>query len=116
MVLKGTELLKALGVEFELGDVALNVTESGLTASAYGAEISVTAGEAFTADTEGYTDIVRYAGYLIDLFSNENLKAELSFANGDLALSGNIDLNLKNLLVKGEFVVSYTSCIWSWKG
>ena len=107
IAVKGTELLKAFGVEFELGDVSLNVTESGLTASALGAEISVTAGEAFTADMEGYTDIVKYAGYLIDLFSNENLKADISFANGDLALSGNIDLNLKNLLVKGEFVVSY---------
>ena len=107
VIVKGTELLKAFGVEFELGDVALNVTESGLTASAYGATVAVTAGEAFTADTEGYTDIVRYAGYLIDLFSNENLKADISFASGDLALNGTAALNLKDLLVKGEFVVSY---------
>ena len=107
VVLKGTELLKALGVEFELGDVALNVTESGLTASALGAEIAVTAGEPFTADTEGYADIVKYAGYLIDLFSNENLKAAVSYANGDIAVKGTVALNLNTLLVKGEFVVSY---------
>ena len=107
VVLKGTELLKALGVEFELGDVALNVTESGLTASALGAEIAVTAGEPFTADTEGYADIVRYAGYLIDLFSNENLKAAVFYANGDIAVNGTVALNLKDLLVKGEFVVTY---------
>ena len=89
IVIKGTELLKALGVEFALGDVTVTVREGEVTVAALGADITVTAGEAFTADTEGYTDITVVLKELFTILSERRigLSGMLALRYGDMQMS-----------------------------
>lgn len=58
VLVKGTELLKAFGVDFALGDVKIGMGEGALTAEALGVNLCVTKGEAFKTETDGYVDIL----------------------------------------------------------
>ena len=107
LTLKGTELLKALGVDFDLGDVNLSVASDKITASVLGADLALTKGEAFTADTEGYTDILPLVNAVIDLVRENGLKVSVGYTKGDLSLAGTLSVSLKEFAVKGELTVSY---------
>ena len=104
---KGTELLKAFGIDFELGDVSLTVSSEEIAASVLGAQLAVTAGKEFSADTEGYTDILPMVNELIALFGNENLQASVNYAAGDLTAEGTIRLNVNTLAAAGELTLGY---------
>ena len=104
---KGTELLKAFGIDFELGDVSLTVSSEEIAASALGAKLSVTKTTEFSADTEGYTDILPMVNELIALFGNENLQASVNYAAGDLTAEGTIRLNVNTLAAAGELTLGY---------
>ena len=104
---KGTELLKAFGIDFELGDVSLTVSSEEIAASVLGAQLAVTAGKEFSVDTEGYTDILPMVNELIALFGNENLQASVNYAAGDLTAEGTIRLNVNTLAAAGELTLGY---------
>ena len=110
VVFAGNELLKALGVDlggFALGNVELSVSDGALSVNALGAQLSVTAGKAFSVDTEGYTDILPMVNELIALFGNENLQASVNYAAGDLTAEGTIRLNVNTLAAAGELTLGY---------
>ena len=52
VAIKGTEVLKALGFNFDLGDISLTLSDSGVSASAYGATLTLGEGKPFTVETE----------------------------------------------------------------
>ena len=104
---KGTELLKAFGIDFELGDVTLEVSSEELSVNALGAQLSVTAGKEFSVNTEGYTDILPMVNELIALFGNENLQASVNYVAGDLTAEGTIRLNVNTLAAAGELTLGY---------
>ena len=109
ILLKGTELLKAFGVDFALGDVALSVAEGEISAAALGAELTLTAGEAFTYTTDGYVDGVKLAQNILALLQNDYLCADIAYAAGELAVSGTVTLDMNALAAKGTLVLNYKS-------
>lgn len=113
LAINGTELLKALLGEsaFDLGEILINVNENGLWASALGAEISVSKGGAFSADTQGYADLAPYFPYvktLADMFSSELIRAELVYGTeGGVRVSGGLNLSLRaGFAAEGAFEVT----------
>ncbi len=106
LAVKGSELLSAFGVNFALGDVKIAVGD-GLSATALGAEIDLTAGTDVTLDTDGYTSVLPYVQTLIDLFSHENLLISVSYAGGGFTAAGEIMLNLASQTAVGEIVLGY---------
>ena len=106
VAVKGTELLAALGVDFALGDVVLSVKEGEVAASVLGANVTLTEGEAFTVEKEGYVGVLPYVNSLIDLFTADVLFAELSFAMEGIALEGGISINLNTLSLGGELTAT----------
>ena len=105
---KGTELLKAFGIDFELGDVSLTVSSEEVAASALGAKLSVTAGKEFSVDTEGYTDILPMAETILGIVADGGVDAQVQFAAGQVSLLADVSVSLENLAVKGSLTVSYT--------
>ena len=109
ILLKGTELLKAFGIDFALGDVQLSVAEGEISASALGAELTLTAGEAFSYTTDGYVDGVKLAQNVLALLQNDYLCADIAYAAGELAVSGTVTLDVNKLAAKGTLVLNYKS-------
>ena len=112
--LKGTELLAAFGVNFELGDANLSIdkTSGAIAANAYGAEVFVKASNHDIAfDTAGYTELTPYAQTLINLFTGDSVTVEVAYQNElagkTLAIDGNIIVGLSPLNVSGEITVAY---------
>lgn len=104
---KGTQLLAALGVDFELGDVALSVKDGAIGANVLGVQLSLTEGEAFSVGTEGYTDAVALAKNVLSLLSQDYLQADVSYAAGELAVNGTVSLDMNTRAVQGAFTFSY---------
>ena len=104
---KGTELLKAFGIDFDLGEVTVSVTDSGLCAKALGAEITLAEGSDFEVEKEGYTRILPYAEQLIALLKSEALAVEVNFARNGLGINGSLAINLKDFAIGGTVSVSY---------
>ena len=111
IALKGTELLRALGLDFKLGDVALSVGTDGITADALGMQIGLSKGTAFETDTDGYVDIVKYAEELADIFASENLQVDIVYESDGIGIAGNVKINTKTLNVVAEIVLTYQSVI-----
>lgn len=112
--LKGTELLKLFGVNFDLGDVRLSIdgASGAVSANACGAEITLKAGQDVFVDTEGYTDMIPYANAVIKLLKNETLTAGVSYraenvAGKALLVNGSVTLGLSPLAASGEINVAY---------
>ena len=108
MNVKGTELLKAFGIDFELGDVSLTVSSEEIAASVLGAKLSVTKTTEFSADTEGYTDILPMAETILGIVADGGVDAQVQFAAGQVSLLADVSVSLENLAVKGSLTVSYT--------
>lgn len=111
IALKGTELLRALGLDFKLGDVVLSVGTDGITADALGMQIGLSKGTAFETDTDGYVDIVKYAEELADIFASENLQVDIVYESDGIGIAGNVKINTKTLNVVAEIVLTYQSGI-----
>ncbi len=93
LLLHGTELLKALGIDFEAGEVELTVGD-GLHAKALGAEIDVTKGEPFVCDTNGYTAILPSVEKVIDLLEAENLSVKANYESEKLQVYADLGVQL----------------------
>ncbi len=100
VLLKGTELLQAFGVDFALGDVKLGVEEGRLTASALGAQIEVVAGEAFSYSTDGYAEL----SPVIDLLGT-------AIRDGRIAMNGSLTLGYKDMTLG----VAIRNGVLAWK-
>ncbi len=108
VVLKGTQLMQALGVDFALGDVNVTVAEGMLTAEALGAVVTVTKGEEVVLSTEGYTDILPLAGAVADLYAAGGISATLHYAQGGLTVDAPLSVSFAPFAVKGEATLTYT--------
>ena len=108
VLVKGDELLELLGLDFglDLGDVSLAVSDDSLSVSALGAEIALTQGEVPVINADEYINILPYANALVELFSNEALRADISYAAEGFAISGAIDISLANGQLAGELTVA----------
>ncbi len=111
LTVKATQLLKLLGVGFApegFETVVLGVSQHGqITVSASGAQITVTAGDTFSVETEGYVDLLPYLDSLVKLFSGEAVSVELDYQNGDWAAEGAFTVNLKEFAVSGKIAITY---------
>lgn len=107
VAVKGTQLLSLFGVDFALGDVALGVEEDRITASALGAQMSMSKTEAFSVATEGYIDAVGLAQDIYGLLSQDYLAAQIAYSSGDLTVGGTVTLDLEKLVAKGTVTLGY---------
>lgn len=106
--LQVTVLLNALGVDFDFGEAELTLTEEEIGLSGYGASVTVKAGDGFELDTEGYTEIVKYAEKLAALIEDKAVTAEVAVVYGDLEIDGTVKVSAKDgWTVAGEFLVKY---------
>ena len=105
----GTELLKAFGVNFDLGNIVIGVANETVSVTALGAVITVSAGSDFEPDTAGYTELVTYADDVIDLVNSEYLEATVSYASGGLSVLGTVNVSTANLKVLATLNLSYGS-------
>ena len=94
IAVKGTELLELFGVKFGLGDVGLTVSQKGeIEASAFGANVTLTAGGAVKALTaEEKAEYVNLKGVLARLPELLEKKA--------LSLGGSVDVTVDKTKVK----------------
>ncbi len=107
IALKGTELLKAFGLDFKLGDVKLAVSDGKIEGSAYGANIAVTPAQSFTVETDGYTEISDYAAEIAEIIEGGNLAVAVSYAGNDIEATGDLKINIKDLIVSGNVELRY---------
>ena len=107
VLVNGTELLKAFGMDFALGDVALTISENKLTASVLGANLAIVPGKAFSYSTSGYVDGVELAQNLLGLLTQNYLAADISYAAGDLSVAGTVQLDMTTLAAKANLTLRY---------
>lgn len=110
LAVKGTELLKAFGLEFGLGEVKLGIDKASNTifASAYGASIAVKPlEEEIKLDTADFVDVLSYANALKTLFTGESVTVNVGYENAKLSVSGKLVIALEELAVSGEITVKY---------
>ncbi len=106
VAVKGTELLRALGLEFALGGVNLSVANGEVTANALGAKITVKQGSAAAVDTDGFTDILPYANALLELFKNDNFAAELTYTGENFSVAGTVQIRKEDFAAAAEIAVT----------
>ena len=109
LTVAGSALLSALGLEFDLGDVTLIADGETLTLRAYGATVEIGAGEPFTVSTEGYAELVKYANTLLSIYNHGTLRAELNLSAGDLAVTGEVNLDFSDFDVQADLALRYLS-------
>ncbi len=110
--INGTELLNALGLAFELGDITAEVGAGRIDVSVFGATVAVTAGTAKTVTgLENYKDIaplVPYVGELKNLFTSPVLKAEIDYTGEKFSVAGEISVALQGgIKLSGEVTIIY---------
>ena len=104
------QLLAALGVSLDLGDVTIGETENGVCVSAMGADIALAPGEAFTVKAEDYADYVDVGPWLeavASLATAQALEADVAYETEELAVNGTLELDFATLSVKGEAAVAW---------
>lgn len=87
LTVKGTELLSAFGVEFELGEVKLTLGAEGIGLHALGISLGLAKGTAFTVDTDGFADVMPYADGIVSLVKAEAFAADVNYSDDDLGLT-----------------------------
>ena len=111
LALKGSELLEAFGVEFDLGTVVVTAETAGnLGVSALGASLTVSKGEKVTIDSTGYVDVMEYATKIADIFRGGYIAAELTYGGEEedgLKIAGTINLALSPVAVQLNLTISY---------
>ena len=106
------QLLAALGVSLDLGDVTIGETENGVCVSAMGADIALAPGEAFTVTAEDYADYVDVGPWLeavASLATAQALEADVAYETEELAVNGTLQLDFATLSVKGEVSVTWNN-------
>ena len=106
------QLLAALGVSLDLGDVTIGETENGVCVSAMGADIALAPGEAFTVTAGDYADYVDAGPWLeavASLATAQALEADVAYEAEELAVSGTLELDFATLSVKGEVSVNWNN-------
>ena len=108
VLVKGNELLQLLGLELDLdlGDVSLSVSEGQLSATALGANITLTEGKSPVINADEYINILPYVNSLTALFSNEALHADISYAGDGFAVNGGLDISLSNGTLAGDLTLT----------
>lgn len=106
IVVKGTELLKFLGIDFSLGNVGIEIEKDKLSVTAFGAQIDVSAGKIFDTDTQGYIDIVKYAQSIASLIENNYISAGVIY-DGKFVIEGKILVALSPLSVSATIRIGY---------
>ena len=104
------QLLAALGVSLDLGDVTIGETENGVCVSAMGADIALAPGEAFTVTAGDYADYVDVGPWLeavASLATAQALEADVAYKTEELDVSGTLELDFATLSVKGEAAVAW---------
>ena len=106
------QLLAALGVSLDLGDVTIGETENGVCVSAMGADIALAPGEAFTVTAGDYADYVDVGPWLeavASLATAQALEADVAYETEELAVNGTLELDFATLSVKGEVSVTWNN-------
>ncbi|HIZ24193.1 MAG TPA: hypothetical protein H9812_01795, partial [Candidatus Gallimonas intestinigallinarum] len=106
------QLLAALGVSLDLGDVTIGETENGVCVSAMGADIALAPGEAFTVTAGDYADYVDVGPWLeavASLATAQALEADVAYETEELAVNGTLQLDFATLSVKGEVSVTWNN-------
>jgi len=85
----------------------LSVTESGLYATALGAEVALTKGTGFEVEKEGYTRILPYVEQLVALFKGEAVAIEVAYVQNGIGVNGTLTVNLKDFAVFGSIGIGY---------
>ena len=104
------QLLAALGVSLDLGDVTIGETENGVCVSAMGADIALAPTQAFTVTAEDYADYVDVGPWLeavASLATAQALEADVAYETEELAVNGTLELDFATLSVKGEAAVAW---------
>ena len=104
------QLLAALGVSLDLGDVTIGETENGVCVSAMGADIALAPTQAFTVTAGDYADYVDVGPWLeavASLATAQALEADVAYETEELAVSGTLELDFATLSVKGEAAVTW---------
>ena len=109
LTLKGTQILRSLGVEFDLGDVSLSLGEDGCTLSALGATLTLSKGSSFDVETEGYTEVLPYVMGVYELIQGGKIDISLSYKNAEagVELSGNILLGTEPVVAVANLDLTY---------
>ncbi len=107
LLLRGTKILEALGIDFALGDVSLQMGEETLTAGVLGLTATLTKGDGFTFTPEGYTELIPYVARIVELAKGGNLTAEVTYTGDTLSVSGELGLDLKALAAKADLALTY---------
>ena len=108
LILKGSELCAAFGVDLAPGDITVTVSEGILALRGAGIAASVTRGEPFTvAPTGEYVNILPHAKHVISLLSEEYLALSLEYSEGDWSVGAHLDLGLAPFLAAGTAVITY---------
>ena len=106
------QLLAALGVSLDLGDVTIGETENGVSVSAMGADIALAPTQAFTVTAGDYADYVDAGPWLeavASLATAQALEADVAYKTGELAVNGTLELDFATLSVKGEVSVNWNN-------
>ena len=106
------QLLAALGVSLDLGDVTIGETENGVCVSAMGADIALAPTQAFTVKAEDYADYVDVGPWLeavASLATAQALEADVAYETEELAVNGTLELDFATLSVKGEVSVTWNN-------
>ena len=106
------QLLAALGVSLDLGDVTIGETENGVCVSAMGADIALAPTQAFTVTAGDYADYVDVGPWLeavASLATAQALEADVAYETEELAVNGTLELDFATLSVKGEVAVTWNN-------
>ena len=106
------QLLAALGVSLDLGDVTIGETENGVSVSAMGADIALAPTQAFTVTAGDYADYVDVGPWLeavASLATAQALEADVAYETEELAVNGTLQLDFATLSVKGEVGVTWNN-------
>ena len=106
------QLLAALGVSLDLGDVTIGETENGVSVSAMGADIALAPTQAFTVTAGDYADYVDAGPWLeavASLATAQALEADVAYKTEELAVNGTLELDFATLSVKGEVGVTWNN-------
>ena len=106
------QLLAALGVSLDLGDVTIGETENGVSVSAMGADIALAPTQAFTVTAGDYADYVDVGPWLeavASLATAQALEADVAYKTEEFAVNGTLELDFATLSVKGEVSVTWNN-------
>lgn len=104
------QLLAALGISFDLGDVTIGETENGVSVSALGADVALAPAGAFTIAAEDYADYVNAGPWLeaiASLAQAEALHADVAYEAEAFSLATSLDLDLATFSVRGEGFITW---------